>query len=107
MFQMISTGIIELFQGVKAHGRLVDVYVMRLDEIIRDALLESNIETLEYNIKSGLAVLVEEARIGRLKHGKVMTVTFVGTTLELVDCIYEGHCNPVFPSGDVLKTLLF
>ena len=106
MFQMISSGVIHLFQGVKSHGRLVDVYLVRLDEIIRDAQLRANIKTLEHNITSGLVVLLEVARNGRLKHGKVMAITFVGTSLELVECIYQGNCNPVFPSLDVLRTLL-
>jgi len=107
MFQMISSGSLNLFLGERVAGRLVDVRLQSLASVTRDALSAVNIDALESQIKGGMDILKNEARTGKLKEGKVMAIIFVGKTLSLVD--YEDHDGVSFqilPPNEVVKSLL-
>jgi hypothetical protein len=103
---MISNGSLSVFQGIRSQLKLLDICVVSLARVTSDALSGANLDTLERNIKSGMDQLMKEAFACGVKEGTVRAISFVGTSLTLVDYDDQGNFGSILPPEEVVKSLL-
>ena len=98
LFQMISSGSSLLCHGEKSRGVLTRATLKSLSNVSRDALLYSNVSSLQKNITEGM-----DAIQSQLKDNKTYRVCFSGGSLKLVPASTRVFC--LFPPDNIVDAL--
>lgn len=102
VFQMISNGSPMLCHGIKQRGAIMNVELLQLSKIARDAIANANYKILINNIRRGMEHLQEQ--MAKAEDGRVFKVTFSGRNLRLESSATRQAA--LVPSKEIVKELM-
>jgi len=104
-FQMISSGSILLYSGIKKEGKLVKVESKPLSHVIPNGLRGEDQKKLEFNIHQGLSILKKAMESNDIKDGEFLDIVFERQN-SLVLQPFKRGTQCMLPPNDVVKDLL-